>query len=77
MPPLSSAANWFTSVFPIWGWPRLTRQTGKLVWQVKDGAGMLSESGDKTFVVTKGGRLVAMDNAKAKQLYSVNVGPAR
>lgn len=51
----------------------IDKQTGKIVWRVKDGAGMLSESGDKTFVITKGGVLVAMDNAKAKQLYSVNV----
>ncbi len=58
---------------PGMGLAAIDKQTGKLVWQVKDGAGMLSESGDKTFVVTKGGVLVAMDNAKAKQLYSVNV----
>jgi glucose dehydrogenase len=51
----------------------IDKQTGKIVWRVKDGAGMLSESGDKTFVVTNSGCLVAMDNAKAKQLYSVNV----
>jgi outer membrane protein assembly factor BamB len=51
----------------------IDKQTGKIVWQVKDGAGMLSELGDKTFVITKGGAIVAMDSAKAKQLYSVNV----
>lgn len=58
---------------PGMGLAAIDKQTGKLVWQVKDGAGMLSESGDKTLVVTKGGAIVAMDNAKAKQLYSVNV----
>jgi hypothetical protein len=58
---------------PGMGLAAIDRQTGKLVWQVKDGAGMLSESGNKTFVVTNGGVLVAMDSAKAKQLYSVNV----
>jgi outer membrane protein assembly factor BamB len=58
---------------PGMGLAAIDKQTGKPVWQVKDGAGMLSESGDKTFVVTNSGRLVAMDNIKAKQLYSVNV----
>ncbi len=59
---------------PNMGLAAIDKQTGKLVWQVKDGAGMLSESGDKTFVITKGGVLAAMDSAKAKQLYSVNIG---
>jgi hypothetical protein len=59
---------------PGMGLAAIDKQTGKLVWQVKDGAGMLSESGDKTFVITRGGILTAMDNAKAKQLYSVNIG---
>ena len=58
---------------PNMGLAAINKQTGKLIWQVKDGAGMLSESGDKTFVVTKSGVLVAMDDTKAKQLYSVNV----
>ena len=58
---------------PDMGLVAIDKQTGKLVWQVKDGAGMLSESGDKTFVITKGGVLAAMDNVKAKQLYSVNI----
>jgi outer membrane protein assembly factor BamB len=59
---------------PGMGLAAIDKQTGKLVWQVKDGAGMLSESGDKTFVITKGGVLVAMDSTKVKkQLYSVNV----
>jgi hypothetical protein len=58
---------------PGMGLAAIDKQTGKLAWQVKDGAGMLSESGDKTFVTTRGGVLVAMDNIKAKQLYSVNV----
>jgi outer membrane protein assembly factor BamB len=58
---------------PGMGLAAINKQTGKIIWQIKDGAGMLSESGDKTFVVTKGGVIVAMDNIKAKQLYSVNV----
>jgi hypothetical protein len=58
---------------PGMGLAAMDKQTGKLVWQVKDGAGMLSESGDKTFVITKGGILTAMDSVKAKQLYSINI----
>jgi outer membrane protein assembly factor BamB len=58
---------------PGMGLAAVDKQSGKLVWQVKDGAGMLSESGDKTYVITKAGVLVAMDIAKAKQLYSVNI----
>ena len=60
---------------PGMGLAAIDKQTGKPVWPVpvKDGAGMLSESGDKTFVITKGGVLVAMDNTKAKQLYTVNI----
>jgi outer membrane protein assembly factor BamB len=59
---------------PDMGLTAIDKTTGKLLWQVKDGVGLLSESGGKTFVITKGGLLAAMDNVKAKQLYSVNIG---
>jgi len=59
---------------PDMGLTAIDKTTGKIVWPVKDGVGLLSESGDKTFVITKGGHLTAMDNIKAKQLYSVNMG---
>jgi outer membrane protein assembly factor BamB len=59
---------------PDMGLAAIDKQTGKRVWQVKDGVGLLSESGDKTFVITKAGLLAAMDNVKLKQLYSVNIG---
>jgi outer membrane protein assembly factor BamB len=58
---------------PEMGLAAIDKQTGKLVWQVKDGKGMLSESGDKTFVITKSGVLAAMDRIKAKKLYSINI----
>ena len=58
---------------PDMGLAAIDKTTGKFVWQVKDGVGLLSESGDKTFVITKGGVLVAMDNTEAKQLYTVNI----
>jgi outer membrane protein assembly factor BamB len=59
---------------PDMGLAAIDKKTGKFVWQVKDGAGMLSESGDKTLVITKDGHMVAMDSAKAKQLYSIYFG---
>jgi outer membrane protein assembly factor BamB len=59
---------------PDVGLVALDKQAGKLIWQVPDGAGLLAESGDKAFVITKAGLLAAMDNIKAKQLYSIDVG---
>jgi len=59
---------------PDMGLVAIDKTTGKFVWPVKDGVGLLSESGDKAFVITKGGLLTAMDNVKAKQLYSVYLG---
>jgi len=52
----------------------LDKQTGKLIWQLADGVGLLAESGDKVLVITKSGQITAMDNIKAKQLYSIDVG---
>ncbi len=59
---------------PDMGLAAIDKKTGKLVWQAKDCIGMLSESGDKTFAITADGHLVAMDSAKAKQLYSLYLG---
>ncbi|MGA2071654.1 MAG: PQQ-binding-like beta-propeller repeat protein [Sedimentisphaerales bacterium] len=61
---------------PDMGLAAIDKVSGKLVWEVKDGVGLLSESGNKTFVISKGGHLVAVDNVKAKQLYSVNTALA-
>lgn len=52
----------------------LDKKTGALLWQVEDGSGLLAESGNKAFVITKKGVLVAMDNAKKKQLYKIDLG---
>ncbi len=59
---------------PDMGLVAIDKTAGTFVWPVKDGVGLLSESGDKTFVITKGGFVTAMDNVKAKQLYSVYLG---
>lgn len=47
---------------------------GKQLWQVDKGIGLLAESGNKAFIATATGTIVVMDNAKAKQLYTINVG---
>jgi outer membrane protein assembly factor BamB len=52
----------------------VSKHTGKQIWQVDNGDGLLAESGDKAFIVTKEGIIVAMDNVKEKQLYTVNIG---
>jgi outer membrane protein assembly factor BamB len=54
----------------------LDKQTSKLLWQLTDVLGLLAESGDKAFVITGAGLLTAMDNIKAKKLYSVDLGQA-
>ena len=59
---------------PDMGLAAVDKKKGTLVWQVRDGKGFLSESGDKTFTITEDGHIIAMDNAKAKQLYSVYLG---
>lgn len=52
----------------------LEKQTQKLLWSLDGGLGLLAESGDKAFVITERGVLVAMNNVKAKELYSVDIG---
>jgi len=52
----------------------LDKQTGRLLWQLPEGMGLLVESGNKAFVITETGLLVVMDNVKAKKLYSVDIG---
>jgi outer membrane protein assembly factor BamB len=52
----------------------LDKKTGKLLWQVNNGRGVVSEFGDKAFVINPSGTLTAMDNAKGKQLYTIELG---
>jgi outer membrane protein assembly factor BamB len=59
---------------PDVGLVAVNKESGKQIWQVDNGAGLLAESGDKAFVITKAGVIVAMDNVKAKQLYTINIG---
>ncbi len=60
------------------GLAAIDKESGKLIWQWSEGVDLLAESGRKAYVITNTGKLVVMDNKKAKQLYSVNfVGVSR
>lgn len=50
----------------------IERGSGKLVWELADGASLLAESEGKAYVITSVGELVVMDNKEGKRLYSVN-----
>ena len=50
----------------------IDKQSGKLIWRLPQGLGLLTESGTKAYVLTRNGTLVVMDNEKAKELYSFN-----
>lgn len=50
----------------------IDRETGSRLWRVPGGADLLAEAGGKAYVITKGEKLVVMDNAKAQTIYSVN-----
>ena len=55
------------------GLTALNKNTGSALWQVPGGLDLLTESGNKAYVITDNGKLVVMDNIKAKKLYSVNL----
>jgi outer membrane protein assembly factor BamB len=50
----------------------IDKESGRLLWQMVDGVELLAESEGKSYVITKVGTLVVMDNKKAKQLYLVD-----
>jgi hypothetical protein len=54
------------------GLDAINRQNGKLMWEVPGGVDLLAETAGKAYVITNKGRLVVMDNKKAKRLYSMN-----
>jgi len=59
---------------PEIGLEAIDKEAAKHLWQVPDGIGLLAEMEDKAFVVTKTGLITAMDNVKAKKLYSIDIG---
>lgn len=54
------------------GLAAIDTESGRLLWQLAEGAELLAEAGGKSYVITKTGKLVVMDNNTAKRLYSVN-----
>ena len=50
------------------------KESGKKVWQIERGVGMLAEKGGKSYILEAPGRLVAMDNDSGKKLLSINFG---
>ena len=54
------------------GLAAIDKKSGVFLWQLPEGIDLLAESGSKAYVITNAGTMVAMDNSKAKQLYSVN-----
>jgi outer membrane protein assembly factor BamB len=55
------------------GLTALNKNTGSALWQVPGGLDLLTEAGNKAYVITDNRKLVVMDNIKAKKLYSVNL----
>lgn len=50
----------------------IDKKSGKKIWQMKEGFDLLCENGSKAYTLAKPSKLVVMDNAKRKKLYSVN-----
>jgi len=54
------------------GLTAIGREKGRAIWSLPDGVDLLAEAADKAYVITKDRKLVVMDNAAGKKLYSVN-----
>lgn len=54
------------------GLTAINKDTGSALWQVPGGVNLLTETGNKAYVITNTRTLVVMDNVKAKKLYTVN-----
>ena len=50
----------------------LHKDTGKAIWHVEDGIGVLTETAAQGFVLSRPGMLKVMDNKTGQQVYSVN-----
>lgn len=54
------------------GLAAIDKDSGQVIWKLAEGLDLLSESRGKAYVITDAGKLVVMDNIKAKRLYCVN-----
>ena len=50
----------------------VNKETGKAIWQIPAGEGMICETPEKGFVYVSPGIVKVMDNRSGKELYSVN-----
>lgn len=50
----------------------MDKDTGRLLWTLPKGIELLAESRGRAYIITEDNTLVVMDNASAKQIYSVN-----
>ena len=50
----------------------IDKETGSAMWSVPGGRDLLAEARGKAYVITDAATLVVMDNAKARNLYSIN-----
>jgi outer membrane protein assembly factor BamB len=57
---------------PLNGLYGVNKQSGKSVWQIASGEGMICETPQKGFVFASPGIVKVMDNKTGKELYSVN-----
>ncbi len=54
------------------GLAAIDKKSGKLLWQLAEGADLLAEAGERVYVITKVKTLAVMDSRKGEKLYSVN-----
>ncbi|MHC4259553.1 MAG: outer membrane protein assembly factor BamB family protein, partial [Planctomycetota bacterium] len=57
---------------PYKGLSAIDKDSGKLIWQLPEGLDLLAEANKRAYVITDHGKLVVMDNNKAKRLYSID-----
>ena len=55
------------------GLTAINKDTGSALWQVPGGIDLLTEAGNRAYVITSTRTLVVMDNVTAKKLYTVNL----
>ncbi len=51
----------------------IDKESHERIWQMADGVELLAESEGKSYVITKAGTLIVMDNKKAKQIHTVDL----
>jgi outer membrane protein assembly factor BamB len=51
----------------------LDKKTGKVLWQEKDGRGLLTEKGGKSYLMGRDQSIIVVDNATGKRLFEVSM----